>query len=146
MKLQVRKERKRKKAYISCISRAKSFISYLDIDIIFCVVNIFSQLQIILNNQNHTLPQIIQIKENHLWHVAYSHPPHGFKTRLLRRGFPHSYKEYFVPLSNRCGISQSTSMTASDNICNSSSPPLVDIVRFDSLRIVVSLTILKRAY
>ena len=33
--------------------------------------------------------------------------PQGFKTRLLGRGFHTLYKEYFVSLSNRFGISQS---------------------------------------
>ena len=37
-------------------------------------------------------------------------------------------------------------MTDFDTICNNSSPPLADIVRFGSLRIVVSLTVLKRVY
>ena len=35
-------------------------------------------------------------------------------------------------------------MTSFDTICNSTGPPLVDIVYFCLLRIVVSLTILKR--
>ena len=62
--------------------------------------------------------------------------------------------ECFVPLSNRCGISQSTPLESAtfslahrlmfgfDTICNSSSPPLAYIVRFGPLRITVNLTIL----
>ena len=76
-------------------------------------------------------------------------------TSSARERFPHPYKEYFILLPNRCGISQSTptrpkvlagtpprvhpiqgsisslthrSMSGSNTICNSSSPPLVDIV------------------
>ena len=39
-----------------------------------------------------------------------SHPsfPSRFYNAPTRERFPHPYKECFVPLSNRCGISQST--------------------------------------
>ena len=71
---------------------------------------------------------------------------------VLKRVCP--YKECFVPLSNQCGISQSTPlgaqrpcwhrpMSGSNTICNSPSTPIADIVRFGLLHIVVSLTVLK---
>ena len=37
-------------------------------------------------------------------------------------------------------------MTSSKIICNCKGPLLVDIVRFDPLRITISLTVLKRVY
>ena len=39
-----------------------------------------------------------------------------------------------------------TRCRGSDIICNNPSPPLADIVRFDPLRIAVSLTVLKHVY
>ena len=68
--------------------------------------------------------------------------PSRFKNASTRERFPHPYKECFVSLSNRCGISQSTplrgptsslahrSVSSSNTICNSLSPPLADIVLF----------------
>ncbi|PON54569.1 hypothetical protein PanWU01x14_194380 [Parasponia andersonii] len=59
-----------------------------------------------------------------------------------RERYPPPYKECFVPLSSRCGISQSPPLkgsaspltidsgTGSDTICNSPRTPLADIVRF----------------
>ena len=48
-----------------------------------------------------------------LWHWPFlSTRPHGFKTRLTRERYPHPYKACFVPLSSRCGISQSTPLGA----------------------------------
>ena len=35
-------------------------------------------------------------------------------------------------------------VSGTDTICNNPSPPLADIVRFDPLRIAISLTVLKR--
>ena len=40
-----------------------------------------------------------------LWPVMYRHQSHGFQNVSARERFPHPYKEYFVPLSNQCGIS-----------------------------------------
>ena len=37
-------------------------------------------------------------------------------------------------------------MSGSNIICKSSSPPLVDIIRFDPLHIPISLTVLKRIH
>ena len=88
--------------------------------------------------------------------IRYRHPSHGFKTRLLGRGF-HT-KECFVPLPNEGKISQSTlfrgptsslthrPMSGSDIIYNNPSPPLVVIVLFGPLCIAISLTVLKRVY
>ena len=71
-----------------------------------------------------------------------------------RKRFSHSYKDNFVPLSNRCGISQPTlfgsptfslahrPMSNSDTICNNLIPLLTNIVRFGLLRIAVSLMVL----
>ena len=67
-----------------------------------------------------------------------------FKTCLIEKGF-HAYKECFVPLSNWCGISQSTlfgdpasllahrPVFSSHVICNSPSSPLVNIVLFEPI-------------
>ena len=72
-----------------------------------------------------------------------------------RERLPHPYNECFVPLSNQCRISRSTpfrsptslpahrSVSGSDIICNSPSPPLVDIVCFGSLCITISLTVIR---
>ena len=61
----------------------------------------------------------------------------------VRESFPHPYKECFVPLSNRCGISQTTTLegpvsslahrlvSGSDTICNNPNLPLVDIILFE---------------
>ena len=68
----------------------------------------------------------------------------GFPSRFLKHvweWFPHPYKECFILLSNRCGISQFTplgpasslahcSVSGSDTICNSRNLPLTDIVFF----------------
>ena len=65
--------------------------------------------------------------------------------------FPHSYKKCFIPLSNRCGISQSTLLGVQHPrwhiarnlalilICNNPSPLLTNIFCFGPLRVVVSL-------
>ena len=70
--------------------------------------------------------------------------------------FPHPYKKYFVSLSHRCGISQSTPLgslasslirrlvSGSDTICNRPSLSLANIVRFGLLRINVNFMVLKR--
>ena len=67
-----------------------------------------------------------------------------------RERFLRPYKECFAPLSNQCGISQSTlfgdptsllahrPVTDFNTICNRSSPLLANIFRFGPLRIVVS--------
>ena len=41
-----------------------------------------------------------------LFGFPFQASPQGFKMRLLRERFLHSYKECFVPISNQCGISQ----------------------------------------
>ena len=81
-----------------------------------------------------------------------------FYNTSTRERFLHPYKECFVPLSNRCGISQSTLLRGpasslahrpvfgSDTICNSPSIPQTDIVRFGPLRIAVNLMILQHVY
>ena len=50
--------------------------------------------------------------------------PQGFKTRLLGERLPHPYKECFVPLSNRCGISQSTPPSGPSILASTHSPLL----------------------
>ena len=104
----------------------------------------------ICNNPNPPLTNIVRFG---LLYIAANR--HGFKNAFTRKRCSHPYKECFVPLSNRCGISQFTffgglafslahrSISGFDTICNSPNPPLVDIVRFSPLRIAVSLTVLK---
>ena len=68
--------------------------------------------------------------------------------------FSHTYKECFVsPLQTMwdltiqpLGDSTSSLAYCYDTICNRSNPLLADIIHFDPLHIVVSLTILKRIY
>ena len=94
----------------------------------------------ICNNPSPSLANIVRFS---LLCIAVSHTVWNTFTR---ERFPDPYKECFVPLSKRCGISQSTpfggpasslthhSMSSSDTICNSPSPPLADIVLFSPLR------------
>ena len=83
---------------------------------------------------------------------------------FVRERFPHLYKEYFVFLSNQVAqhsrwhtvqcLAQIPFVTFQahrlvsdpDTIYNSSSQLLTNIVRFSSLHIDVSLTILKRSF
>ncbi|MED6162568.1 hypothetical protein PIB30_071756, partial [Stylosanthes scabra] len=68
--------------------------------------------------------------------------PKPIKTRLTRERYPHSYKECFVPLSNRCGTYipppkgaqrprwHTDPGSGSDIICNSPDFSLARYVRF----------------
>ncbi|PON38316.1 hypothetical protein PanWU01x14_313440, partial [Parasponia andersonii] len=77
--------------------------------------------------------------------ATWTKPPsaaHSFQNASDRERYPHPYKECFVPLSSRCGISQSPPLkgsaspltidsgTGSDTISNSPRIPLANIVRF----------------
>ena len=75
--------------------------------------------------------------------------------RVSRERFSHSYKKCFVlpsveshnpPARSPVSMLIHRLVSSSDIICNRSSPPLADIVCFGPLRIVVSLTVLKRVY
>ena len=89
-----------------------------------------------------------------LWPVTYSCQPHDFKTHSLGRGF-HTLitNASFLPPTdvgshNLPPLGLASSLTyrpSSDIICNSPDSLLVDIIRFSSLRIAVSLTVLKHA-
>ena len=86
-----------------------------------------------------------------LWPIMYRREPQGFKTRLLGKGFHTLIKRCFFLLSNQCGdltiLPRGPSILAgTDTICNSLSPPLVDIVCFSPLRSTVNLMVLKRIY
>jgi len=96
----------------------------------------------------------------------YRYQPHNFKTHLLGRSFYslrwhnfHSYKKCFVlsptdisqftpsPWGPTSSLAQAHHpMSNSDIICSRPSPPLTDFIRFGSLRIVVSLMVLKHIY
>ena len=82
---------------------------------------------------------------------------HGSKTCLLRRGFhtlirnvsfpsPTYVRSNNSPLGSLASSLTQRPLFGSDTICNSPSPPLIDMVSFDLLCIVVSLTVLKRVY
>ena len=92
-----------------------------------------------------------------LWLVMYRCQSHGFKTRLLRRGFHTLTRDASFPSPTNVGSHnpppwESTfslayrPMSGSNSICNSQNSPLADIVRFGLLRIVISLMVLKRVY
>ena len=82
----------------------------------------------------------------------YRRQPHNLKIRLLRRDF-HTFIRnalFRSPIDVRShnppplGPNVLVGSLVSDSriICNSLSPPLADIVRFDPLCVVVSLTVL----
>ena len=104
----------------------------------------------ICNRSSLSLEDIVHLS---LLHIAISLT---VLKRVDSERFPRPYKECFIFLSNRCGISQSTpfrdptssliyrSVSGSDTICNNPSLPLADIVHFNPLHIAVNFTVLKR--
>ena len=93
-----------------------------------------------------------------LWLVTYRHQPHGSKTYLLGRCFHTLIRNVSFPSPTDVGSHNppplgglASSLThrpvsGFNTICNSPNPPLANVVRFDPLRIAVSLTVLKRIY
>ena len=78
------------------------------------------------------------------WLDTYRRQPHGFKTCLLGRDF-HTLIKNVSFLSPTTHMGSHNSLQPSSEL-SSPNPLLTDIIRFYSLRIAITLKVLKRVY